>query len=50
MTVSPKDGVYVVRGADGANLYKIEIVDYYANPDGTPGAVSGRYVLRVAPL
>lgn len=50
MTVSPKDGVYVVRGADGATFFKVEIVDYYANPDGTPGQTSGRYLLRVAEL
>lgn len=50
MTVSPKDGVYVVRGADGTSFYKLEIVEYYANPDGSPGQTSGRYVLRVAPL
>ena len=50
MTVSPKDGVFVVRGADGSSLYKLQILDYYANPDGTSGEVSGRYVVRVAAL
>lgn len=50
MTVSPKDGVYVVRGADGQSYFKLQIVEYYADPDGTPGLVSGRYVLRVAAL
>ncbi len=51
MTVAPKDGVYVLRGADGTSYFKVQIVDYYAEPDGTPGGlVSGRYVLRIATL
>ncbi len=47
--VTPKAGVFVVRGAKG-ELYKLEILSYYANPDGTAGTTSGRYKLRVAPL
>lgn len=48
--VAPKDGVYVVRGADGSTYFKVQILAYYANPDGTPGMTSGRYVLRIATL
>src|SRR5690606_25333952 len=32
MTVAPKDGVYIVRGGDGASHYKVQILAYYANP------------------
>lgn len=47
--LTPFDGTYVVRGGTG-KLYKVRIVTYYANPDGSVGEVSGRFVLRVAPL
>jgi hypothetical protein len=40
-------GTYVVRGGDGA-LYKLAILDYYANPDGSHGTRAGRYRVRVA--
>lgn len=43
----PVMGTYVVRGGDGS-LYKLAIVDYYANPDGSHGTRAGRYRLRVA--
>jgi hypothetical protein len=48
-TLTPKDGVYLVAGAGGA-LYKLQFLDYYANPDGTSGQTSARFRLRVAPL
>ncbi len=47
MKLTPAAGTWVVKGGDGA-LYKLAIESYYANPDGTPGATSGRYVLKVA--
>lgn len=50
MQVAPKAGVYVVQGADGSAYYKLQILDYYANSDGTSGMTSGRYVLRLQAL
>jgi hypothetical protein len=42
--------IYAVRGGDG-KLYKLEILDYYSNPDGSTGARDGgNYKLRVAAL
>lgn len=50
MQVTPKEGVWLVRGADGATIFKIELLSYYSNPDGTPGMSSGRFLMRVATL
>ncbi|MCS6902588.1 MAG: HmuY family protein [Myxococcales bacterium] len=48
--LSPTPGVFVVRGSKGA-LYKIEILSYYGEPDGsTDGMSGGRYLLRIAGL
>jgi hypothetical protein len=47
MKLTPTAGTWIVRGAKGA-LYKLEIQTYYSNPDGTTGATSARYKLRVA--
>ncbi len=47
MKLTPAAGTWIVRGAKGA-LYRLEIGSYYANPDGTLGATSARYKLRVA--
>lgn len=47
--LSPHPGVFIVRGGDGS-LYKVAILDYYANPDGTSGMAGGRYQLQVGPL
>lgn len=47
MKLTPAAGTWIVRGAKGA-LYRVEIQTYYANPDGTVGATSARYKLRVA--
>lgn len=48
--VAPKDGTYVVRGAD-CTLYKLRIQSNVATPEGdTNPAVSARYLLLVAPL
>ena len=48
-TLTPADAVYLTQGADGA-LYKVAILDYYSNPNGTHGTIPGRYRLRIAPL
>ena len=50
MVVTPKNGVFVVRGADGASYFKVQVLDYYSNPDGTKGQSSGRYLLKIASL
>jgi HmuY protein len=47
--LSPHPGTFIVRGGDGA-LYKVAILNYYANPDGTTGMAGGRYVLQIGPL
>ena len=47
--LAPHPGTFIVRGAKGS-LYKVAILAYYANPDGTPGMAGGRYVLEVGPL
>jgi hypothetical protein len=43
------DVVFITAGADGAT-YKVAVLDYYATPTGGHGTVSGRYLLRTAPL
>lgn len=48
MTVTPAPGTWLVRSGDGEQVFKVAILAYYANPDGTPGQAGGRYVLRVA--
>jgi hypothetical protein len=47
--LSPADVVYLTQGADGTR-YKVAILDYYANPDGSSGRTAGRYKVRVAAL
>jgi len=47
--LTPVDAVYLTQGADGS-LYKVAILDYYSNPNGTHGNTPGRYQLRIAPL
>ena len=47
--LAPHPGTFIVRGGDAA-LYKVAILAYYANPDGTPGMAGGRYVIEVGPL
>ena len=49
MTLSPHAGTWVVKGATG-KLYKLRILSYYANPDGSKGTSGGRYVLAWKPL
>jgi hypothetical protein len=50
-TLAPAPGVlYALRGGEG-KLYKLQILDYYSNADGTTGARDGgNYRFRVAPL
>lgn len=47
--LAPADVVYLTQGGDGTR-YKVAILDYYANPDGSSGRTAGRYKLRVAAL
>jgi hypothetical protein len=47
--LAPADAVFLTRAADGS-LYKVAILDYYSNPNGTHGSTPGRYRLRIAPL
>lgn len=47
--VTPHPGTFVVRGADGQSLYRIEIKSYYANPDGTDGMAGASYLIQYAP-
>jgi hypothetical protein len=48
MKVLPAAGTWLIRSGDGASVFKLEIVDYYANPDGSSGMAGGRYLMRVA--
>lgn len=47
--LSPKVGTYLVKGAKGS-LFKVQILSYYASPDGGTGMSGGAYVLQVGPL
>ena len=47
-TVSPGAGTWLIRGGDGVSVFKLEVLDYYSNPDGTSGMAGGRYRVRVA--
>lgn len=49
MHLTPKKVTFLIKGGKGA-LFKLEILSYYANPDGTEGQAGGRYTFRVAPL
>lgn len=46
--VTPGAGTWLVRGGDGTSVFKLEVLDYYANPDGSHGQAGGRYLVRVA--
>ena len=48
MTVTPAPGTWLVTSGDGARIFKLAFLDYYANPDGTHGQAGGRYLLRIA--
>lgn len=50
MVLSPAPGTWLVRGGGGDEIFKLAILDYYANPDGSHGQTGGRYGLRVARL
>jgi hypothetical protein len=50
MVLTPAPLVFAVRGADGVSLYQLAISDYYGTPEGGQGPVSGRYLVRYAPL
>jgi hypothetical protein len=47
--LTPHAGTWIVRGATG-KLYKVQILSYYATPDGGVGQSGGRYTLKVGAL
>lgn len=47
--VTPRDTTFIVKGGAGA-LYKVKFEKYAANPDGSKGETTARFLLRVAPL
>lgn len=47
--LTPHAGTWLVKGATG-KLYKIQILSYYANPDGSEGEAGGRYKLAIGAL
>jgi HmuY protein len=47
--LSPHAGTWLVKGATG-KLYKVQILSYYATPDGGVGQAGGRYTLKVGAL
>lgn len=50
MTLAPAPVTYIIRAANGSDLYKLEILDYYSTPEGTTGQTSARFRVRVAGL
>lgn len=50
MKVTPAPGTWLVRGGDGESVFKLQILSYYSNPDGSAGMAGGRYLVRVATL
>jgi hypothetical protein len=46
MVLTPLPLVFIVQSADGQTLYKLQILDYYASPEGGSGLASGRYRLQ----
>ena len=50
MTLAPAAITYLIRAANGSDLYKLEILDYYSTPDGQTGATSARYRVRIGGL
>lgn len=50
MTLLPHVGTWLVRGANGTSIFKLAILSYYSNPDGSQGMAGGKYLVRVATL
>jgi hypothetical protein len=48
-TLAPTAGTYLIKGGDGT-VFKLQILSYYATPEGDIGAAGGRYKLAVGPL
>jgi hypothetical protein len=48
-SLTPRAGAWLVRGGTG-KAYKIEILSYYATPDGGVGQAGGRYTMKVQAL
>ncbi len=47
--LTPAAGTWIVRGAAG-KLFKLQILSYYATPEGGEGMAGGAYLLQVAAL
>lgn len=47
--LTPHAGTWLVKGATG-KFYKVQILSYYATPDGGVGQSGGRYTLKVGAL
>jgi hypothetical protein len=48
-SLSPAPGTYLVKGGSG-KVFKIQLLSYYANPDGSTGTIGGRYLIKSALL
>lgn len=48
--VTPHPGTWLVRGGNGTSVYKLQMLSYYSNPDGSPGMAGGRYLVRIGTL
>lgn len=49
MKVTPKAGVFIVKGA-GGELYKLAIENYYGTESGGTGTTSAKYIVKYAAL
>jgi hypothetical protein len=49
MKVTPKAGVFIVKGATGES-YKVAIQSYYGTPAGGTGTTSANYIVKYAAL
>lgn len=47
--LTPAAGTWIVKGATG-KLFKVQILGYYSEPDGSKGQAGGRYSLKVKAL
>jgi hypothetical protein len=48
-TLAPMTGTWLVTGGTG-KLYKVQLLTYYASPDGGMGESGGRYTMKVEAL
>jgi hypothetical protein len=48
-TLAPHAGTWIVKGGTG-KLFKVQVLSYYATPDGGTGQAGGRFTLKVGAL